>query len=48
LVYNSHGIKFAPLECINQWFLEYSELCGHHHCLIPEHFHHSPKKSHGC
>lgn len=21
-------------------------LCKHHHCLIPEHFHHCPKKAH--
>ena len=29
-----------------QWFLAYSELCNHHHCLIPEHFYRLKKETH--
>lgn len=38
LKYNSCTIKFSSLKCVVWWFLVHSELCIHHHCVIPESF----------
>ena len=44
LRYISHTIKFIHLKCTLQYFCIFTQLCNHHHYLIPEPFHHPPKK----